>query len=556
MFKWLKKFVPSVQAPNMRGGAIYEDDSSITGSARNESEALKRQGNAYLVANKLEEAAACYRRAIELNLQFAEAYSNLGMVLEAQGNLQEAEASIRQAIQIMPSLVEAHNNLGGILDVQGRLDEAEACYRRAIGIKPDYFEARGNLLFSLNYTSKSALVCMEEARHYGQVVSEAVKEKLSFWQCAYRPERLRVGFVSGDLRNHPVGHFLEGVLANVDPATLELFAYPTSQETDELTERIQPYFAAWKPLYSLNDEAAANMIHADGIHVLMDLSGHTAHTRLPVFAWKPAPIQVSWLGYFATTGVAEMDYFIADPYTLPESEEINFTEKIWRLPRTRLCFTAPPVEVPVSDLPALTNGYVTFACFNNLSKMNDVVVELWARVLAAVPGSRLFLKNAQLKGLWVQESVRKRFAVHGVGSERLIMEGFSPRADYLAAYNRVDIALDPFPFTGGTTSAESLWMGVPVLTLGGERFVSRQGVGLLMNAGLNEWISADEDDYVARAVLHASDLASLAKLRSGLRRQVLSSPIFDASRFAHDFASALCGMWGLWCEQNSMAENQ
>jgi predicted O-linked N-acetylglucosamine transferase (SPINDLY family) len=301
----------------------------------------------------------------------------------------------------------------------------------------------------------------------------------------------------------------------------------------------------------LSDEALAKQIHSDRIDILIDLAGHTAHNRLPVFAWKPAPVQVSWLGYFATTGVAAIDYLIADPWTLPPSEEVYFTEKIWRLPETRLCFTVPDVQVAVSPLPAIENDYITFGCFNNLAKMNDAVVSLWARILHALPTSRLFLKSIQIAEASLREEIYARFSAHGIDADRLILEAYGPRADYLAAYQRVDIALDPFPFPGGTTTVESLWMGVPVLTLAGERFLSRQGVGLMMNAGLPNWVATDPDDYLARAMAHASDLKSLATLRAGLRQQVLASPIFDAPRFAQHFAAALRGMWAKWCEQKS-----
>jgi predicted O-linked N-acetylglucosamine transferase (SPINDLY family) len=250
--------------------------------------------------------------------------------------------------------------------------------------------------------------------------------------------------------------------------------------------------------------------------------------------------------------VAAIDYFIADPWTLPADQEAHFSEHIWRLPETRLCFTPPDTAVAAGPLPALANGFVTFGCFNNLSKMNDAVVALWAQVLNAVPGSRLFLKYKQLGEASTRQNTCDRFAVHGITPERLIFEAYVHRANYLASYQRVDIGLDPFPFPGGTTTVEALWMGVPVLTLAGERFLSRQGVGLLMNAGLPEWVAEDPNDYVARAVSHAGDLQSLARLRAGLRQQVLASPIFDAPRFAGHFEAALRGMWQLWCEQNPM----
>jgi len=209
------------------------------------------------------------------------------------------------------------------------------------------------------------------------------------------PERLRVGLISGDLCKHPVGHFLEDLLAAIDPARIELIAYSTYHKEDELTARIRPYFSEWKPLIGKSDEAAAHLIHADGVHVLLDLSGHTAHNRLPVFAWKPAPVQASWLGYFATTGVAEMDYLLADEVGVPEAQQEQFTESIWYLPDTRLCFTAPGIDLPVAPLPALSNDRITFGCFQNLSKLGDEVLEAWGEIFAALPSARLRVQCKQ-----------------------------------------------------------------------------------------------------------------------------------------------------------------
>ena len=495
---------------------------------------------------RLNEAEASYRRALQIKPDYAEAYNNLGNILKDRGRLIEAEASYRQALQIKPDYAEAYNNLGNILQDLLRPNEVEACYRRALRVNPNYVNAHSNLLFALSYISQNPGYYFEEAQRYGRTLTANATARFSSWRNPAHSSCLRVGLVSGDLRQHPVGYFLQSLLENIDPARIELFAYPTHLKEDELTARIKPYFAAWKPLPGKNDEVDAGRIHDDRIQVLIDLSGHTDRNRLPLFAWKPAPIQVSWLGYFASTGVKEIDYLIADPFTLPESEEAHFTEKILRLPETRLCFTAPNVDVSVSPLPALSNGYLTFACFNNLVKINDAVVAVWSRILAALPESRLFLKTKQLKDSSVRQNLIERFAFHGVGADRLILEGPVPRADYFRAYHRADITLDPFPYTGGTTSAESLWMGVPILSLAGQSFLSRQGVGMLMNAGLPEWIAADADDYVARALSHASDLPRLAMLRNELRQQVLASPLFDAARFARHFEAALHGIWMQW----------
>jgi predicted O-linked N-acetylglucosamine transferase (SPINDLY family) len=260
-------------------------------------------------------------------------------------------------------------------------------------------------------------------------------------------------------------------------------------------------------------------------------------------------VQVSWLGYFATTGVAEIDHLIGDPWTLPDSEAVHFTENIWRLPQTRLCFTAPACSPLVNDLPAASNGALTFGCFNNVAKVTDDVVAVWARVLRAVSNGRLLLKSPPLREPALRHALIDKFAAHGIGADRLTLEGLSSREDYLARYGQVDIALDPFPFPGGTTSVESMWMGVPVLTMSGKSFLARQGLGLMMNVGLPDWVAADADDYVRLAATHAADLAGLAELRAGLRQRMLGSPLMDAPRFAAHLQEALRGMWQQHCDR-------
>jgi predicted O-linked N-acetylglucosamine transferase (SPINDLY family) len=483
-------------------------------------------------AGQANEAVASYRKALQLKPDHVGALCNMGIVLKDMGQYDQAVANFKLALTLQPDLADAHNNLGNLLKDLGQLDEAVACFRKALAARPDFAEAHSNLIFTLNYVPGQPFTTWANTRDMA------------------RP--LRIGLVSGDLGNHPVGYFVEGVLAALAAQAadrLSIFVYATRASDDALAERIKASCAGWCPTMGMPDARLAEQIRSDGIDILIDLSGHTGYNRLSMFAWKPAPVQASWLGYFATTGVAAIDYLIADPWNLLASEEAHFTEQIWRLPETRLCFTPPEADVVVSPLPALANGHVTFGCFNNLTKMNDGVVALWSRVLQAVPGSRLRLKAKQLDEASVRDSVLERFAAQGIGPGLLVLEGRTRRAEYLASYGQVDIGLDPFPFTGGTTSAESLWMGVPVLTLAGDRLVSRQGVGLMMNAGLADWVATDADDYVARAVAHASDLPRLAALRSRLRQQVQASPIFDAQRFAPLFEAALRGMWTRWCQQ-------
>ena len=492
---------------------------------------------------RLNEAEASCLKAITLKPDHAKAYNNLGVILQKLGRLNEAEASYRQAMKLKPNYAEAQSNLGVILQKLGRLNEAEASYRQAMKLKPDYAEAHSNLLFLYSGFMYESSHYLKKAREYGQQIAKSVVSKYSTWLCVGNTKILRVGMVSGDLKNHPVGYFLEEFLNQLDEFDFELYAYTTQSNEDDLTLRIKPGFTRWKSLVGISDVDAADHIYNDGIHILIDLSGHTAQNRLPIFAWKPAPVQISWLGYFASTGVAEIDYILGDPYVTPTEEANHFSEKIWQLPESYICFTEPEVDIDVVSLPALDKKKVTFGCFNKIARITDPVVRVWSEILHAVPTAVLFLKDKNFEVESIRESFYDRFKVNGIQKDRLILEGQSPRSKYLAAYNRVDIALSPFPYGGGTTSAEGLWMGVPVITMQGNHFLSHLGESIANNTGLSDWIAVDEEDYVAKAIAFSTDLEGLEKLRSRLRAQVLSRPLFDAERFANHFKNALRGMW-------------
>ena len=492
---------------------------------------------------RLNEAESICEQAIALKPDYAEAHVNLGVTLNKLGRVYEAEASYTKALTLKPDSVEALLNLGATLNEQGRHDEAEASYEKALEIQPDFFTARSNLLFQLSGFRYEPAKYIKEARLYGQLTAKSVESKFSYWLCQENPKNLRIGFVSGDLRNHPVGFFLEGLLKVLSGSDLKLYAYPNTFFEDDLTARIKPHFEAWHPIFSMSDETAANLIHNHGLHILFDLSGHTSKNRLPLFAWKPAPIQISWLGYFASTGVAEIDYILGDPYVTPVVEAHHFVEKIWQLPESYLCLTEPAVNIGVNSLPVLANGTFTFGCFSRIQRMNDNVIGVWARILKAVPNSTLFLKDKLFSNSRNKEAVYDKFEIAGIKRDRLILESSSPRSEYLVAYKRVDIALAPFPYGGGTTSAEGLWMGVPVISMRGNHFLSHLGESIAHNAGLSNWIASDEDDYVAKAIEFASNLDDLAILRSKLRAQVLSSPLFNIDRFKNEFELALHDMW-------------
>jgi len=340
-----------------------------------------------------EQAANSFHEVLRLNPTHVQALCMSGNLLLDCGKLHDAIGRYRQVLQIEPLNFVAHNNLGGAFRLLGQMDDAVASYQSALAINPESTDIRSNLLFVHNsQADQSPPQLLESARQFGDLVVRQARPFVD-WPNLPVPDRLlRIGFVSGDLCAHPVGYFLVGVLsalATHESGNLELCAYSNHSIFDDVSAAIKSSCLIWRETSHLTDEQLAQTVRTDGIDILIDLSGHTGHNRLPVFAWKPAPVQISWLGYFATTGVAAVDYFIADPWTLPLDQEVNFTESIWRLPDTRLCFTAPLEVVPVAPLPAAVNGYVTFGCFNNLAKMTDEVVSLWAQVLASVPDSRL-----------------------------------------------------------------------------------------------------------------------------------------------------------------------
>ncbi|TAM54049.1 MAG: tetratricopeptide repeat protein [Paraburkholderia sp.] len=524
-------------------------------------------------------AAASFRKSLAINPDFAEAHSNLGNVLRELGEAEAAADHCRRAIALQPGFGQAYNNLGNALKTQNKLADAAACYlqarsllpqepqvalnlgivlretgehkaaieafRQALALRPSWGEAWSNLLFTLSFAQDVApRDYLVEAQAFGRYAG-AQARPFTDWLVDRAPgTALRIGFVSGDFRTHPVGFFLESVLAHLDPARVQLFAYSTRPYEDALTQRLKPRFAQWRSLVGLADEAAAATIRNDGVHILLDMSGHTDSNRLPVFAWKPAPVQASWIGYFASTGLPAIDYVLGDQWVLPPEEAEHFVERPWRLPHGYLCFTPPEpaVEIDAARL-ADTAHPVTFGCFSDLVKVNDRVVAVWSRILHAVPDAKLFLKAQQLADAAQRAATLERFAAHGVAADRLVMEGPSPRADYLAAYNRVDISLSPFPYPGGTTTAESLWMGVPVLCRHGDRFLGHLCESVLHSADLGDWIAADDDAYVALAAAFVRQRPALAALRGGLRERVLNSTLCSPDRFARTLESEFERMW-------------
>jgi protein O-GlcNAc transferase len=458
--------------------------------------------------------------------RLAAVLANLGGLRAQQGRQAEAVATYRQALDETPSSTPALNNLAQALKHLGELDEADAVLGRLIELEPALLTARSDRLLLRAYRQRHAGQAgslRAEAQAFGQVAAAPT---------VARPGRaaglLRVGLVSADLRGHPVGRLAEAWLPAL-AQRCQLFVYANHVADDGLTQRLQVAVPRWLRVTDWDDEALAQRIAADGIDVLVDLNGHTGGHRLGMFARRPALHQFSWLGYAGSTGLAEMDGFIGDGWLLPAGAEDGFVEPLLRLPDSFTVY-APPAEAP--DV-AVRAGPVCFGSFNALHKLGDEVLALWARVLEAVPGSRLLLKAPGLQ----HEAGRAALLGRWPGdAARLDLQGPGPLADYFATFGRVDIALDPFPHSGGMTTLDGLWMGVPVLTLPGPAPISRQGLSFMQTLGLApDWVAVDEDDFLRLAVRQASDRAGLAALRAGLRARMAASPLCDAERFATDW---------------------
>lgn len=507
---------------------------------------LENMSGLLLMQRRLPEASALLERLLKLDPAGVRHWLNLAGALDAQVRGSEAVAAYRQAILLQPDNAGAFNGLGNTLANLGRLDESVAAYRRAVALEPDYLEARSNLLMTLHSLPQvSAADILAEAKAYGARIAE--RPAPAFPNSRDPERRLRVGFVSADLRVHPVGFFLERVLASHDAGRVETILYEDTRFPDAQTERLRGLAGGWRSIAGKPDAEAARLIAADRIDILVDLAGHTGSNRLALFGRRAAPVQASWLGYFGTTGVAAMDYVIADGVVLPAGDEAVFTETPIRLPSPYLCWTPPAEDVAAAPFPHLGGAPVTFGCFNNRAKVTDEVVAAWAKILQRVEGSRLFLKSWSLGDAGNCAGLAAAFAAQGVAADRLIFEGLSPRGEGLAAYNRVDIALDPFPFGGCTTTADTLWMGAPLVTLDGARWSGRMSKAILSSVGLDDWVAPDLDAYAEMAVRAASDLAALADLRAGLRARLAASPFCDGPRFAREMEAAYRAMWRAWC---------
>lgn len=503
-------------------------------------------GNLGLIENArsaFDKACLNFEKALELLPDSEVILSNYSISLRLLGRYAEAIASLEKSIAIKPDHLSAYINLSSIYLDLGKAEQAIDMLEKVLAQDPQHVMALRNLLFSDSYVNH--LPEQKYAAYVEKLGQLMMQDITPFqeWLVHKHDQRLRIGLVSADLRRHPVGYFIENWLKHFHPGKLEVIGYSSDGREDVLTHELKSYCNQWRSLAGLTDQQAAQLIHKDGIHILLDLSGLTGGTRLPVFAWKPAPVQATWLGYWGTTGLPVMDYVIADPISINAQVAKQFTEQVATMPHTRMCFTAPPFDIPVNTLPALQAGHITFGCYQNYTKVTDAVLALWGRIFQQMPGATLRWQCKAFNDEAARaETVQKLLQV-GIAAERCELLGMVTREAYLNSHHAVDMILDTFPFSGGTTTCEALWMGVPTLTLLGDTLIGRQGASMLTCAGLGDWVAETADQYVEKALAFAQDLQALAAVRQALRAQVLQSPLMDAAQFAQDFENLLFRLW-------------
>ena len=514
--------------------------------------AYNNLGTVFEELGDYQRAMICYQKILEIQPNHMDTYYNLGHVLNKLGDYQKAINYYEKAIQIQPDYVDAHFNLANTLKELGEFQKAVNCYQKALEYKPDYVDAHHNILFTLLYFDKAdPKYILSKAKEFRFSLKPINDDLLPKHQFNFKPKKLIIGFVSGDFRQHPIGYFLLDTLKHLKEKNLELIAYSNFQKKDSLSFKLKSHFTNWREISNQNNMEVINQVRKDGIHILIDLSGHTNNNRLPIFINRPAPVQITWGGHSGgSTGIPEIDYVIGDPHVIPIKDAEHFTEKIFHLPNIWKCFTAPEFEVIIKELPAIKNGYITFGSFNNLLKINEGVISLWSRILKAIPKSKIFLKTKALNNLYLKKKIISNFEKNNINSNSVILEGTSPYKESLASYNKVDIALDSFPFSGCITTFEAIWMGVPVLTKKGNAFVSRQTESINYNIGMSDWIAKDNDEYIIKATQFASNLEKLTEIRVNLRKKALNSPAFNASLFAEHFNNTLWKMWNNFISKN------
>ena len=511
-------------------------------------EAHTNLGNALKGLGRFDEAVTSYHKALSIKPDYAVAHNNLGTALQDQGLLDEAVMSYHKALIVKPDFFEAHNSLGNIFMKLGSLDEAVTSYHKALAIKPDYHESHSNLLLAQQYQPGQNLEkLLRLHKDWDQRHAQQFYTTQPHYLNTPDPNRiLRIGFSSPDIGWHPVGFFVVRLFESILENEIKTVVY-SDRLADDLTNRIRAASGLWRDVNGISDGDLTKIILNDEIDILFDLTGHSAKNRMLLFARKPAPIQVSWAGYVGTTGLSSMDYFLSDIHSTLEDEDKYYSEKVIRMPDGWLCYSPPDYAPEIGPLPFKQNGNVTFCSFSNPGKINEEVISVWAEIMDAVGNSCLLIKYKGIDTATNVERLTTKFEAKGIDKSRLVLEGQSPHVELLARYNDVDIALDTFPYSGGLTTYEALWMGVPLITVPGDTFASRHSKSHLTTVGLPELIAENKDDYIRLAVELAGNAERMAELRTGLRSWMANSPICDGEKFSDNFTAIMRKIWQDWC---------
>lgn len=553
----------------------------------NFAEAYNNLGTVLMNQNQPTEAVACYQRALTLNPNFAEAYSNLGNVCKERGRLTEAISYYRRAVALNPNFADVQNDLGALLSLHDQLTEALLCFQRALRLDPNSAEAYANvggilkemgrieeavkyyqralelkpteanfymaLIMSLHYSTRyDPLTIFLEHQHFNELYAKPLINLIKPHLNERTTERkLKIAYASPDFRRHAVVNFIEPILTQHDRTQFELFCYYNHPQSDEVTISLQGDVDYWRDCFHWSDEELAERIRQDQIDILVDLMGFTGNNRILVLARKPAPVQMTYLGYSSTTGLTAIDYRLTDAYTDPEGIAEQFSsETLVRMPHSYFCYQ-PADEtylMTVNPPPVIQNGYLTFGSFNHHPKLSPAILSLWVTILRALPTSKLFIKSKCLADATVQQNLMKYFTSGGIASERLILSPFAlTLTEHLSMYHQIDIALDSYPYNGATTTCEALWMGVPVVTLVGTTHVSRMGLSILSTLGLTELIASTNEEYINIALQLANDREHLQHLRATMRERMQSSTLMDAVSFTRHLETIYRWMWEKWC---------
>jgi predicted O-linked N-acetylglucosamine transferase (SPINDLY family) len=517
---------------------------------RNEA-AASSLGHVLIALHRYEDSEEIFRAVLRYQPGNADFYAVYGSAMQRMGRYEAAINAYRKAIALQhPKTAELHENIAAALCMQGKYRESLEHFDMLLGLAPENPRFYSSMLLTLHYlTGQDPENLLERHRRWpgNATRPDPAPTRAPATADAEQPARLRIGYVSADLRRHSVAFFIEPLLASHDATRYEITCYFSHMEPDATTERLQRLAHRWRDVAALEDNDLRKQIADDGIDVLVDLNGHTSGNRLPVFARRAAPVQVTFIGYPDTTGVEQMDYRLSDAIADPPGSEHFCTESLHRLPGCFLCYCPPDNAPPVVPPPCTKNGFVTFGSFNNLAKVNPDVVALWARLLREMPGSRLLIKNPSLTDQSTRERCLALFADTGVSGERLALFGYIPDdAGHLGTYARIDVALDTFPYNGTTTTCEALWMGVPVVSLHGDRHSARVGTSLLTAAGFPDWIANTPERYIQICRALANDRAKLIELRSQMRERVRQSRLCSAGNYARAVERAYDEMYAKW----------